>query len=181
MTLLSQVEGNYRTRPIQKDVAREMIQPTAGRNVCVQLNMGEGKSSVILPMVLATLADGEALARAVVLKPLSAQMFRLLVERLAGLMNRRIFYLPFSRQVVINQENLQDIEDLFNSCVSARGVLIVQPEHILSLKLMSIDRLTTASSPEELDLANRLRRLERYLADASRDVLDESDEILRER
>lgn len=47
----------------------------------LQLNMGEGKSHVIVPLVAAALADSKTLARVVVLKPLAGQMFHLLVER----------------------------------------------------------------------------------------------------
>ncbi|KAK0446443.1 uncharacterized protein EV420DRAFT_1570635 [Desarmillaria tabescens] len=68
--------------------------------------MGEGKSSVIIPMAAAALAQGKALVRVVVLKPLTNQMFQLLVERLSGLLNRRIFYMPFSRQLDIGPERI---------------------------------------------------------------------------
>jgi hypothetical protein len=57
--------------------------------------MGEGKSSVIVPLVASTLAEGSNLVRVVTLKPLSNQMFQILVSRLSGLANRPIFYLPF--------------------------------------------------------------------------------------
>jgi len=47
----------------------------------MQLNMGLGRSSVIVPIVAATLADRSKLARVVVLKSLSEQMFQLLVKK----------------------------------------------------------------------------------------------------
>ena len=65
-------------RQLQLDIAREMISPSCGRSASFQLNMGEGKSSVIVPFVAASLADGSNLARIVTLKPLSNQMFQLL-------------------------------------------------------------------------------------------------------
>jgi hypothetical protein len=130
-------------------------------------------------MILATLSDGHALARVVVLKPLSAQMFRLLVERMGGLVNRRVFYLPFSRQVSISTTHVEAIEGLFKKCAAVGGVLLTQPEHILSFKLMTIDRLINATTPEETALAAQLKGIESWLEANSRDVLDESDEILR--
>jgi hypothetical protein len=131
-------------------------------------------------MILASLSDGHALARVIILKALSAQMFRLLVARMGGLVNRRVFYLPFSRQVAIDAEHVEAIEGLFKKCASVGGVLLTQPEHILSFKLMTIDRLLTSATEADLALAKRLRGLEVWLANRSRDVLDESDEILRE-
>jgi hypothetical protein len=56
-------------RPVQVAVAREMISPRSNRNISLQLNMGEGKSSVIVPLVASTLADGSNLLRVVTLKP----------------------------------------------------------------------------------------------------------------
>jgi hypothetical protein len=65
----------------------------------MQLNMGQGKSSVIVPIIAAALADRKKLIRVVVLKSLAPQMFHLLVEKLGGLLNRRIFYMPISRSL----------------------------------------------------------------------------------
>jgi Protein of unknown function (DUF3638) len=67
-----------------------MVAPTgsSNQNTVHQLNMGEGKSSVIVPMISTALADGRIFVRVVVLKSLSSQMFRLLVDRLSGLLNR---------------------------------------------------------------------------------------------
>ena len=61
-------------RQVQVEIASEMIKPPSNKNTALQLNMGEGKSSVIVPIVAATLADGKQLARVVVLKALSRQM-----------------------------------------------------------------------------------------------------------
>jgi Protein of unknown function (DUF3638) len=103
--------------------------------------MGEGKSSVILPLVASTLANGSDLVRVVTLKPLANQMFELLVSRLAGLANRPIFYVPISRRLHMNISLVRTIRGLFERCVAKGGVLVVQPEHILSLKLMNINNL----------------------------------------
>jgi hypothetical protein len=76
-----------------------MIAPQSGSNSIMQLNMGLGKSSVIVPIVAATLADRSKLARVIVLKSLSEQMFQLLVSKLGGLIGRRIYRLPISRSL----------------------------------------------------------------------------------
>jgi Protein of unknown function (DUF3638) len=153
-----------------------MISPTSSRSTALQLNMGEGKSSVIVPLVLATLANGSFLARVVTLKPLSNQMFELLISRLSGLAGRSIFYVPFSRNLKINASAIQRISAFYERCVADRGALVIQPEHILSQKLMSIDTLLESHS-----ISWELKGLQDWLAEVSRDVLDESDEILHVR
>ena len=208
-------------RPIQVAVAREMISPTSQRNICLQLNMGEGKSSVILPLVASTLANGSDLVRVVTLKPLLNQMFESLVSRLAGLANRPIFYVPISRNLRMSTSLVRTIRGLFERCITEGGVLVVQPEHILSLKLMNVngllfphkdgdehpilDDLDVSHDPVSVDsephdvlrlcksdkilstsdkgsdqhsITNELEELQDWVANLSRDVLDESDEIL---
>ena len=150
--------------------------PRTGENTLLQLNMGEGKSSVIVPVVSSALADGKQLVRVVVLKPLAKQMFAVLVRRLSGLANRRIFYLPFSRDVKASTAS-QELQPLFDSCRRERGILVVQPEHILSFKLMGIDiaiRMENTSN----GIASTLLASQCWLFKNSRDILDESDEVL---
>jgi len=159
-----------------------MISPTSKQNISLQLNMGEGKSSVIVPLVTSTLAEGSNLVRVVTLKPLSNQMFQLLVSRLSGLANRPIFYLPFSRSLRMDLSLVNTIRGLYRRCVAEGGVLVVQPEHILSQKLMNIDILLTShGNPEKYSIANEMGTLQDWVAKVSRDVLDESDEILHVR
>jgi hypothetical protein len=146
--------------------------------------MGEGKSSVIVPLVASTLADGSNLMRVVTLKPLSNQMFQILVTRLSGLLNRPIFYIPFSRSLSMDESLVDTLSSLYERCVAEGGVLVAQPEHILSQKLMHIDLLRTphgdGEQPEKRS-AHKLGELQDWMASISRDVLDESDELLHVR
>ena len=159
-----------------------MIFPSSKQNISLQLNMGEGKSSVIVPLVASTLADGSNLMRVVTLKPLSNQMFQLLVSRLSGLLNRPIFYIPFSRSLRMNVSLVNTIQHLYRRCAAEGGVLVVQPEHILSQKLMHIDFLLTSDGDaEKHSAAHELRVLQDWVTNVSRDVLDESDELLHVR
>jgi hypothetical protein len=57
-TLLLEAESGILVRPVQEGIARQMRQPPNGKNAVMQLNMGEGKSTVIVPMVATALADG---------------------------------------------------------------------------------------------------------------------------
>ncbi|KAF9472985.1 hypothetical protein BDN70DRAFT_925404 [Pholiota conissans] len=179
--LLVQIQGNFIIRPIQSRVAREMISPSLGQNIALQLNMGEGKSHVIVPLVASALANSRNLVRVVVLKPLAKQMFQLLAERLSGLVNRRVFYLPFSRDVKASPQNLNDIRNLFEDCARVGGILLAQPEHILSFRLMVIDRILSSDGPTLGEAAKNLRETQCWLDHCSRDILDESDELLHVR
>ena len=156
-----------------------MISPRSGTNTTMQLNMGEGKSSVIVPIVVTVLADGVQLVRAIVPKALTAQMFHLLADRLGGLVNRRMYFIPFSRSPPINREKVAALREVMSECMDERGILIVQPEHILSLKLVSVEKQLLQA--EDRQFAGPLLKLQRWLHSHSRDILDESDEILHVR
>ncbi|KIJ07619.1 hypothetical protein PAXINDRAFT_19202, partial [Paxillus involutus ATCC 200175] len=175
--LLIQLEGNFLIRRIQAEIAFEMISPQSGQNTAMQLNMGEGKSSVIIPISVASLADGSQLVRVVVPKALRSQMFQLLVDRLGGLTNRRIYYLPFSRSLKIDPGQAGVLLEIMMECMRERGILVVQPDHVLSLKLLSVEK----QLGENKDMAKKLLNLQRQLHSHARDILDESDEILHVR
>ena len=153
-----------------------MMFPSSGQNTLLQLNMGEGKSSVIVPLVSSALADGNQLVRIVVLKPLAQQMFNLLSRRLSGLANRRIFYLPFSREIDALTAS-KELQPLFETCLRERGILLAQPEHLLSFKLMAIDMAIRKEKSLSV-IAKTLLDSQSWLVQKSRDILDESDEIL---
>ncbi|KAG1773378.1 hypothetical protein EV702DRAFT_577072 [Suillus placidus] len=175
--LLIQIESQFLARPVQVKVALEMMSPCTGGNTSLQLNMGEGKSYVIVPLAAAALSDGHRLVRVIVLKSLSAQMFQLLVERLSGLAQRRIFYIPFSRAFSINSSKVQTYRDLMQKCMDAKGILVVQPDHILSFQLMAVDRQLSS----QIEAAEDMLRTQLWLDNHTRDILDESDEILHVR
>ncbi|KAJ7272729.1 hypothetical protein B0H12DRAFT_592863 [Mycena haematopus] len=176
--LLVQLDADILIRPLQADIAQHMMSPESLHNSLMQLNMGEGKSSVIVPIISSALADGQQLVRVIVLKPLAAQMFQLLKQRVCTLANRRLFYLPFSRDVPLDPAKIRQIFDLFKECALSGGILLCQPEHILSFQLMGLNAFSESESDEETRL---LREAQSWLDSAARDILDESDEILNVR
>ncbi|KAH7924415.1 hypothetical protein BV22DRAFT_1013332 [Leucogyrophana mollusca] len=177
--LLIQIENNFLVRPTQASVAHEMISPKSGHNTTLQLNMGEGKSSVIVPIAASALADGKRLVRIIVLKSLAPQMVQLLAERLSGLTNRRIFYMPFARSTSLDPGDAEIIHDLMEECAREHGVWVVQPDHILSYKLMSVRQIL--ASDAKPSIAEMLLKSQKWLELHARDILDESDEILHVR
>ncbi|KAH7346369.1 hypothetical protein BKA65DRAFT_537048 [Rhexocercosporidium sp. MPI-PUGE-AT-0058] len=195
--LLLELENNILIRPEQAQIANEMIDPQSGSNSIMQLNMGLGKSSVIVPIVAATLADRTKLARVVVLKSLSEQMFQLLVSKLGGLIGRRIYRLPISRSLKPTLQSAELIQKTFEECMTCGGILLVQPESILSFELLGIDHLlgpelNTPRPEAGIDLESNsfettqdlydtgtvMLKTQKWLYRHSRDILDESDEIL---
>ena len=146
--LVCQIQGNFLIRRAQAEAAKEIMSPRSGENSVMQVNMGEGKSSVIIPIAAAALADGKQLVRVIVPKALTVQMFELLVARLGRLVNRPIYHLPFSRTGCNPGCNVfgkaitpqfDHLRKLMGQCVAERGILLVQPEHVVSLKLMSVE------------------------------------------
>ncbi|KAG9310853.1 hypothetical protein JVU11DRAFT_8708 [Chiua virens] len=178
--LLIQLQGNFFVRRVQAEVANEMILPRSGENTAMQLNMGEGKSSVIVPIVVAALADGNQLVRVIVPKALTVQMFQILVDRLGGLTNRRVYHLPFSRSLEVDRDKVAAFRRLMSECMKKRGILVVQPEHVLSLKLVSVEK-QLSQGEDRHGVALPLLELQKWLHSLSRDILDESDEILHVR
>ena len=156
-----------------------MISPRTGKNTAMQLNMGEGKSSVIVPISVAVLADGGQIVRVIVPKALTAQMFQLLADRLGGLANRRIYFIPFSRSLQVDSQQVLALHKLMVECMHGRGILVVQPEHVLSLKLVSVEKQLYQAGDSQVPAL--LLELQKWLHSRSRDILDESDEILHVR
>jgi hypothetical protein len=172
--LLLEVENNIQIRQEQAQISREMMSPSSGCNSVMQLNMGLGKSSVIVPIAAAALADRTQLVRVVVLKPLAMQMFHLLAKKLGGMLNRRIFYMPISRSLKLDVHQAGQILELYQKCMRTGGILLIQPEHILSFELMGFEQVLSGN-PE---LGNIMIQTQDWLREHSRDILDESDEIL---
>ena len=151
-----------------------MISPSSGKTSVTQLNMGEGKSSIIVPIVAATLADGKILAGVVVLKPLMKQMFHTLTSKIGGLLGRRVYQIPISRDWRADSRKCTLTRKLYDECQQNGGVLYVQPEHLLSFELMGLDQLLAGQTQLGYDLV----RMQQSLNLTSWDILDESDEIL---
>ncbi|KAF5335871.1 hypothetical protein D9758_017237 [Tetrapyrgos nigripes] len=184
--LLVQISSNFLARDVQVDVANEMESPSSSENSVLQLNMGEGKSSVITPMIASSMADGGKLVRVVVLKALCTQMFQLLVDRVSNLVNRRVYYMPFSRRLKMDQYKVAKIQALYEECMKKGGILVVQPEHILSFRLMGLDRIVESGlqnlqGEAEGTVCRQLIESQRWLQKHTRDILDECDEILHVR
>ena len=170
--LLMEVESGIMIREVQQQIASEMREPSVSGNAVMQLNMGEGKSTVITPMVAAALADGTQLVRVVVAKPQSKQMAQMLISKFGGLLRRRIYYMPFSRSLQLNKPAAETMLEVLRQCRRTGGILLVQPEHILSFRLMAPE----CCIADKDAVAKTLMATQDFFDEYSRDIVDESDE-----
>jgi hypothetical protein len=169
--LLLEIEGNLTIRARQADVARRMVE--GQENSVLQLTMGEGKTTVITPMVALRLSNGSQISRLIVLKPLLRQSMNLLSQRLGGLLNRPVYHIPFSRNTRISETTTEALRQIYDECLEKRGILIVLPEQLLSFRLVGLDYAKKDST-----IAHSLVELELLLQERCRTVIDESDEVL---
>ncbi|KXH46053.1 hypothetical protein CSAL01_04271 [Colletotrichum salicis] len=144
-TLLLEIESGIMVRDVQERIAGQMRDPPAEQSAVMQLNMGEGKSSVIIPMVAAATTNGSQMS--------SACRFR-------------------GRSKSIGLSEAETIHTLFRECMESKGVLLIQPEHILSFKLMGFE---TAIADKAI-ISQSLIRSQQFLDEFSRNIVDESDE-----
>lgn len=188
--LLMELECDLLIRPEQVQVANAIISPSSGTNSVLQMNMGQGivlnhcvvdmfvdlhmrlgKTSCIVPMAIAILADTTQIARLVVPKALLLQSAQVVQSRIGGLVGREIRHIPFSRRTPSTDEILRLYTDLHRNIREASGVLLTTSDHMLSFKLSGLQRLVDSKTSE----AETMIRFQETLTRFSRDVIDESD------
>ncbi|KAF5540060.1 hypothetical protein FNAPI_10600 [Fusarium napiforme] len=170
--LLLECESEIMIRDIQQQIAEQMISPPENQNSVMQLNMGEGKSTVIVPIIATALNDGTKLVQVIVAKPQAKQMHQMLVAKLSGLLDQPVYLLPFSRDTKMDIHTADAIQCLMNQYIKEGGVLIVQPEHLLSFQLMEVESRISA----DMQVAEAMSRTRNLFDRSSRDIINESDE-----
>ncbi|KAF5718422.1 hypothetical protein FMUND_5281 [Fusarium mundagurra] len=170
--LLLECESEIMIRDVQQQIAGQMIDPPENQNSVMQLNMGEGKSTVIVPIVATALGDGTKLVRVIVAKPQAKQMHQMLMSKLSGLLDRPVYLLPFSRDTQMGLQTADAIQCLMKRCTEEGGVLMVQPEHLLSFQLMEVESRISG----DMELAEAMSQTRSLFDRSSRDIVDESDE-----
>ncbi|CAF0917324.1 unnamed protein product [Didymodactylos carnosus] len=179
--LILELEMNVTIRETQINVARHMIQPnlttddSTTQSIVMQLNMGEGKTSVILPMLaVSSCSSPSSLIRIVVLKSLFPTNHQSLRYKLGGLLNRRIFPFACRRDMNFNHKQINRIFARFRQGLQNYDVILTSPEDILSFDLLTIDKCRQ----NDFDIGRAMLRTQLWLKRYARDVLDESDDIL---
>ncbi|KAF5262938.1 hypothetical protein FOXYS1_6350 [Fusarium oxysporum] len=170
--LLLECESEIMIRDVQQQIAEQMINPPENQNSVMQLNMGEGKSTVIVPIVATALGDGSKLVRVIVAKPQAKQMHQMLISKLSGLLDRPVYLLPFSRDTKMDLQTADAIQRLMKRCMEEGGVLMDQPEHLLSFQLMEVESRIRGN----VEVAEAMSQTRNLFGRSSRDIVDESDE-----
>lgn len=120
--LLFEIEQDLTIRRIQTEIAKRMISPPEGttKHSTMQLNMGEGKTAVIVPILASVLANGNQACQVTVLKSLFATNSKAMRKYLGGLLNRRIYIFPCRRDMPIN-DYIDEIQQIYVECKQVKG------------------------------------------------------------
>ncbi|KAH9903539.1 hypothetical protein F4778DRAFT_790586 [Xylariomycetidae sp. FL2044] len=181
--LLLEIEGDILIRRGQVDVAKAIVSPTSQANSVLQMNMGQGKTSCILPMAAALLANQQQLTRIIVPKALLLPTAQLMQARLGGMIGREILHIPFSRQTQTTPDLLQLYAGLHAKTLRRSGIMVTSPDHVLSFKLSGLQKLVDAhglssqprlAKPKMLQ-ASQMIKFQSWLGKNCRDILDECD------
>ena len=180
--LLFEVESNVMIRKVQADVALAII---SGDKRVLQLNMGEGKTSVICPLVVSSLANKKQVVQLTFLTSLLETHGQELTIRLGGLLEQRVYYFPCNRQIDFTKDLVQKMIQKFTECRQERGCIVTVPEHRLSMLLkfeeLCIGQLDHHRKTSVPDTAQSFLDLFKLHKESLVDIIDESDEILRHR
>ncbi|UJR11323.1 hypothetical protein I4U23_015504 [Adineta vaga] len=178
--LILELEMNITIRETQIEVARHMMDPqvsnnSSTKNIVMQMNMGEGKTSVILPMLALNLSSSSSsLVRIIVLKSLFSMNHQSLRYKLGGLLNRRILPFACRRDMNFSSTQMSQIFNRFKQGLNNCDVILTSPEDILSYDLLTIDKCRR----KEFDIGRLMLFMQCWSKHFVRDILDESDEIL---
>nr|KAE8935407.1 hypothetical protein PF009_g14649 [Phytophthora fragariae] len=167
--LAFEVEGRLQIRHEQFVIARHLIESPG--TVC-QLNMGRGKTRVILPMLFLyfTQSRDPRVVRAHFLGPLLSEarafMHRYLSASTASLV---MLEQPFNRKICLDARRLEGIRDAIRELKTHGGIQIIAPEHRMSLELKRLEQ----SDDSIVEILDEILDNSQFV-----DVLDECDALL---
>ncbi|KAL2826898.1 hypothetical protein BJY01DRAFT_255875 [Aspergillus pseudoustus] len=169
--LLMEIDANILIRKTQVDVARATIMPASKSNSVLQMNMGQGKTSVVTPMVLCALADGKTLVRLVVPESLLLQTAQMIQSRLGDLVGREILHIPFARRSPTLPDSICKYRAFHEETLQRYGIMLTVPQHVLSFRLNGFQCL----EDYRFESAGAIFSTQSWMADVCRDVIDECD------
>lgn len=170
--LAFEAEAQLQIRPQQYMVYRAIADnPSA----LVQMNMGEGKTRVIIPMLILASDKGKSVLRIHFLAKLLGEGFDYLHRYItAATAPRKLFLLPFHRDISLTPHRVMLMKQTLMYCQSSGGALIIAPEHRLSLQLKVLE-MHHYGSDEEKAIITAILDIDKFVF---RDILDECDEML---
>ncbi|TDH71197.1 hypothetical protein CCR75_002704 [Bremia lactucae] len=172
--LAFEVEGRLQIRHEQFVIAQHLINQPG--SVC-QLNMGRGKTRVILPMLFLYFSQSQRskVVRAHFLSPLLSEARHFMHRYLsASSFHLNIFEQPFHRKIKLNHRRLQIISDTLHELQLCGGIQLVAPEHRMSLELKRFE--FADDSTEIVGALDTTLDNDKFI-----DILDECDALLHHR
>lgn len=159
--LAFEVEQELQIRPYQFSVVQQLLE---NPGAVTQLNMGLGKTRVLLPMLLLELAQSsDSIVRVNALPSIIDEAINYYRSILvASVQHLRVFSLPFNRNNALDQVCSRILSQEMTRCRDHFGCLIVTPQDRNSLLLKQYEYGVKVAALEE----------------SFTDVLDESDAIL---
>jgi len=159
--LAFEVEQQIQIRPYQYHTVRQLME---NPGTMVQLNMGLGKTRVLVPMLVMQELDEKHLIRLSVLPAIlheAVEFYRKTLTASALCIN--LYTMPFHRNVGLDAETSEALTDEIQSCIKNNGFLVLAPRHRNSLLLKQYDHNVS------------VKGLKKYPV---WDLIDESDAIL---
>jgi hypothetical protein len=104
------------------------------------------------------------------------QQFHILRQTVTSFCNRRIFHLPFKRDLKIDEQSAHRIHQFLSTSAHSGAIWLCEPEQLLSLKLLSLDKSLRNDFYDRT--GEHLMKIQTWLHLNARDIIDESDEVL---
>ncbi|CAB9529821.1 Protein of unknown function (DUF3645) [Seminavis robusta] len=136
--LVFEVEQRLQIRRYQYDVVKQLMDKPKST---IQLNMGLGKTSVLVPMlILEYINSGTCIVRVNMLSALIAVVERMYKNVLtASSQHVRIIMLPFQRNFPLEEIHSKVLSEEVARCKVGKCFMMVTPQHRNSLKLKQQD------------------------------------------
>ena len=160
--LAFEVEQRLQIRPYQFAIVEQLLEKPGS---AIQLNMGLGKTSVLVPMLVLELSKP---SMPIVRVNLLASIFDVVANEYRGTLvaseqHTRLFTMPFNRDVPLEEKHAGLLTDEIQFCQACNGFFVVTPQHRNSVLLKQYDKEVFISGLKDV---------------AFTDLIDESDAIL---
>ena len=184
--LLFEVDNNLLIRQKQDQLSETLIQ---ANKLLAKMNMGEGKSSVVMLLMILGFAKQQKLTRIIVPESLITDMETLIKTRL-GLFETQVYLFPFhrnSKKTLLDEaEDMTELDQILKQvhyCKQNNHVILMSPEQVQSLHLtiqeLLIERESISDESEQYQkLTGQIERLRKIETLIEANVLDEADMAL---
>jgi hypothetical protein len=136
--LAFEAEQQIQIRPYQYSIVKQLLENPGS---CTQLNMGLGKTRVMLPMLVLELSQTtDSTVRVTALSAIVHEaMEHMRSVLVASVQNVRVFSMPFNRDNSLDKQHAAVLTEELARCRDHLGCLIVTPQHRNSLLLKQYD------------------------------------------